>query len=124
MVFALECPDCGTVDLVRDGGRRWRSPNFNPVTRRWMCRHCRRLFAIGLAVWPVAHTGNRPRRGNRQPPWPPDTQSKPEHWPALRQLYGAVRQPARRGALVNLMDCPCLDRDDIDPACPFHGPDA
>jgi hypothetical protein len=128
IAFDLECPFCGALDVVRGvrgGGRRWRSPNFNPMTRRWTCRHCRRLFAVGLAVWPVARTGNRPGRGTLRVTEPLDTRPKPEHRAPLRELYGLVRQSAhRRGAPVNLMGCPCLDRDDVDPACPFHAADA
>jgi hypothetical protein len=123
--FSLECPYCGAVDVVRgSGGRRWRSPNFNPVTRRWQCRQCRRLCAIGLAVWPVAPTGNHLRREARGL-GPLDADPKPGQVKRLRELHGIVRRSAhQRNGPVNLMGCPCLDRDDVDPACPFHSPDA
>lgn len=117
--FSLECPSCGAVDTIRTGGRRWRSANFNPLTCRWFCRSCRRLFAVGLAVWPVAPTGNRSQR------WamPLDCQPKPDQFSALRQLHNRAlvrKTPRRCRDSINLMDCPCLDREDIDPACPFH----
>lgn len=121
LAFDVECPSCGTIAKVRGGGRRWRSPNFNPVTRRLACRSCRRLFAVGLAIWRVARTGNRPGRGRQRQPAPMDCQPKPEQLAALRSDYGLVRQPPhRRATPINLIGCPCLDREDVDPACPFH----
>jgi hypothetical protein len=120
VAFDLECPDCGTLDVVRAGRGRW-SANFNEITHRWMCRGCRRLWMIGLAVWPLRRTGNR----QRGPARPLDVRPTDKQLLDLPQLYGVVRQQRyRRGAPVNLVGCPCLDRDDLDPACPFHGENA
>jgi hypothetical protein len=116
--FSLECPHCCTLDVVRTG-RRWGSPNFNPLTNRWICRACRRLFAVGLAVRPVSPTGNRSPKAVV----PLDCLPQPDQRAALWQLQNRalVRKTAHRsGNPVNLLGCPCLDREDVDPDCPFH----
>lgn len=120
VAFDLECPRCGAVDVARRHHPWWRRrENFNAVTRRWRCRTCRQIWAVGLALWPVRRTGNR----QKGPVRPADVRPKPDQLPELRELYGIVRrQPRGRGDPVNLV-CHCLERD-VDPACPFHGWDA
>ena len=116
--FDLECPHCGSVDSIGRSRRPWKTfGHYNPITSKWLCPTCRRLFKIGLAIWPVSRTGNRQRGIARSA----DTIPSERELQSLRQLSGIVRVQSRgRGAPVNLIACPCLDRDDFDPACPFH----
>ena len=60
--FDVACPQCGTVDSVSRLQPWWkRKTNFDPHRSRWRCRTCRRVFAVGVALWPVSRAGNRPR---------------------------------------------------------------
>lgn len=67
--FDLACPNCGAVDVVPPSSGPalveghecfdwWRS--------RWRCRACRRVFAVGLVLWPTmadeTSGGQPPRR--------------------------------------------------------------
>jgi hypothetical protein len=116
--FDLQCPHCGTVDSVGPSRRPWKTHGtFNPVTSKWRCPSCRRILVIGVAAWRPQRTGNRQRGVAR----PADTIPTPVQ---LVELRGLVRpETRRRGDPVNLI-CNCLDRDDVDPACPFHGEEA
>jgi hypothetical protein len=120
LAFDLECPTCGTVDVVRHGRPWWRTraSAFNPITHRWRCRTCRQIFAVGLALWPVSRTGNRRPKGVGRPP---DTRPSLNQISVLNELRGVVRKQTRSlRDPVNLL-CHCLDRDDFDPARPWHG---
>ena len=109
--FDLACPNCGTVDCVSAVRPWWRrKTNFDPWRSRWRCRSCRRVFAVGIALWPVSTAGNRPREGR-----PVDT------IPTKHELLG-LQQTAQRGWCdpVNLTrDCVGTDSS----GCPLHGPD-
>jgi hypothetical protein len=66
--FDLACPNCGTVDCVRSpSGQPWwkGTRHFDGWRSRWRCRACRRVYAVGLALWPTRRAGNRPRAGGR-----------------------------------------------------------
>jgi hypothetical protein len=107
--FDLACPQCGTVDSVSCLRPWWkRKTNFDPWRSRWRCRACRRVFAVGLALWPVSRAGNRPREAR-----PTDT------IPTTQELLG-LQLVAERGwnDPVNLT-CECVDS--ASPACPLHG---
>ena len=107
--FDLACPQCGTVDSVSSLRPWWkRKTNFDPWRSRWRCRACRRVFAVGLALWPVSRAGNRPREAR-----PADT------IPTKQELLG-LQLVAERGwnDPVNVT-CECVDN--ASPACPLHG---
>jgi hypothetical protein len=73
---------------------------------------------VGLALWPVSRTGNRLPRGVGRPP---DTIPTDQQLNELNRLHGVFRKQKRSfGDPVNLV-CQCLERDDADPACPWHG---
>lgn len=107
--FDLACPRCGTVDSVSCLRPWWKKKtNFDPWRSRWRCRVCRRVFAVGLALWPVSRAGNRPREAR-----PADT------IPTMQQLLG-LKLLAERGwhDPVNLI-CECLD-EKRSITCPLH----
>ena len=107
--FDVACPQCGTVDSVSSLRPWWkRKTNFDPWRSRWRCRTCRRVFAVGLALWPVSRAGNRPREAR-----PLDTIPTP---PELLGLQVA----AERGwnDPVNLV-CECVGSNAAE--CPLHG---
>lgn len=88
--FDVACPNCGTVDCVRSAsGLPWwkGTRQFDTWRSRWRCRSCRRVFAVGLAIWPVRRAGNRPRGGGR----PVDTVPGRTHLLQLQEAYGLVR---------------------------------
>ena len=111
--FDVACPQCGTVDSVSCLRPWWkRKTNFDPHRSRWRCRTCRRVFAVGLALWPVSRAGNRPREAR-----PVDT------IPTKQEFLGLQLAAERRGwgDPVNLT-CECMDGR-LSLACPLHGPD-
>jgi hypothetical protein len=111
--FDVACPVCGTVDSVSALRPWWkRKANFDPWRSRWRCRVCRRVFAVGVVLWPASRAGNRPREGR-----PLDT------IPTSQELLG-LQVAAQRGWSdpVNVT-CECLDGQ-TSPACPLHGPDS
>jgi hypothetical protein len=110
--FDLACPVCGTVDSVSSLRPWWkRKANFDPWRSRWRCRVCRRVFAVGVVLWPASRAGNRPREGR-----PLDT------IPTSEELLG-LQVAAERGwgDAVNVT-CECVDGQSS-PACPLHGAD-
>ena len=110
--FDVACPQCGTVDSVSSVRPWWkRKTNFDPWRSRWRCRTCRRVYAVGLALWPVSRAGNRPREAR-----PIDT------IPTKQELLG-LQLAAERGwnDPVNLT-CECVGSASA--ACPLHGPSA
>ena len=69
--FDVACPNCGAVDAVRSasGLPWWKGTKcFDWWRSRWRCRACRRVFAVGLVLWP---TPRSPRTSTR--PFPPVT---------------------------------------------------
>ena len=118
--FDLECPHCGTIDCVRATSRLpWlnASPRFHIVRSRWRCRACRRVYAVGLALWPVRRAGNRPR-GDRRPL---DTRPSLTQIMQMRQVLGLVRGQSRGWHdEVNLI-CICGADEDSEhtPDCPL-----
>jgi hypothetical protein len=108
--FDVACPNCGTVDCVQQGRLWWkRKTNFDPWRSRWRCGVCRRVFAVGVVLWPVSRAGNRPREGR-----PADTIPSPQ------ELLGLL-QVTERGwnDPVNLT-CTCGRRGDGHaPQCPL-----
>ena len=111
--FDVACPRCGTIDSVTSLRPWWkRKTNFDPWRSRWHCRCCRRVFAVGVVLWPASRAGNRPREAR-----PPDT------IPTRQELLG-LQVAAERGwgDPVNLT-CECMDGQSS-PACPLHGPNS
>jgi hypothetical protein len=111
--FDVACPQCGTVDSVSRLRPWWkRKTNFDPWRSRWRCRRCRRVFAVGVVLWPASRAGNRPREAR-----PVDTIPTPQ------ELLG-LQVAAERGWSdpVNLT-CECMVGQSS-PACPLHGPDS
>jgi hypothetical protein len=109
--FDVACPQCLSIDSVSCLLPWWkRKANFDPVRSRWRCRVCRRVFAVGLALWPVSRAGNRPREQR-----PADT------IPTGQELMGLLLVAQRGwGDPVNLT-CECEDGP-ASPACPLHAP--
>jgi hypothetical protein len=109
--FDLSCPRCGVVDSVSSLRPWWkRKSNFDPWRSRWRCRSCRRVFAVGVVLWPVSRAGNRPREAR-----PADTIPTPQ------ELLG-LQMVAERGwnDAVNVT-CECVDGlSSAD--CPLHAP--
>jgi hypothetical protein len=107
--FDVACPQCGTVDSVSSLRPWWkRETNFDPWRSRWRCRRCRRVFAVGLALWPVSRAGNRPREAR-----PADT------IPTKQELLGLMLVADRGwGDPVNVT-CECVEGASS-PACPLH----
>jgi hypothetical protein len=107
--FDVACPTCGTVDCVSAQRPWWkRKTNFDPWRSRWRCRTCRRVFAVGVALWPVTKAGGRPRERR-----PADT------IPTTPELLG-LQLAAERGwnDPVNLT-CECRGTDST--LCALHG---
>jgi hypothetical protein len=111
-VFDLSCPSCGAVDSVSSRRPWWkRKANFDPWRSRWRCRVCRRVFAVGVVLWPVSRAGNRPREDR-----PVDT------IPSKQELLGLHLAVERGwGDALNLT-CECIGTDST--ACALHGPGA
>jgi hypothetical protein len=109
--FDLACPVCCAIDSVSCLQPWWRrKANFDPWRSRWRCRRCRRVFAVGLALWPVRRAGNRPREAR-----PADT------IPTKQELLGLMLVCERGwGDPVNLA-CACVDGQSS-PGCPLHAP--
>lgn len=94
---------------MRFGRLRWKKQsNFDSWRSRWQCRSCRRVFAVGLALWPVRRAGNY-RRDQR----PVDTIPTKDNLRGLLQRYSrGWNEP------VNLA-CACVGEDATD--CLLHG---
>ena len=117
--FDLACPNCGAVDCVRtaSGLPWWKgTEHFNRVRSRWRCRACRRVYVVGLALWPARRSGNRPRGGAIPPDTIPNRAQREQLWLA----YGFVRTKTRGwNDEVNLV-CTCRSVDDDHaPFCPL-----
>jgi hypothetical protein len=109
--FDLSCPRCNTVDSVSALRPWWkRKANFNPWRSRWECRSCRKVFAVGVVLWPVSRAGNRPREDR-----PIDT------IPTKQELLG-LQLAVERGwtDAVNVVACECIGTDST--ACALHAP--
>ncbi len=109
--FDLSCPNCGTVDCVRSAsGLPWwkGTTHFDSWRSRWQCRACRRVYVVGLALWPARRAGNRPRPDGR----PIDTIPDRAQVMQLREVHGLVRTQSRGWhEPVNLI-CTCDRGDD------------
>jgi len=108
--FDLQCPECGEVDVVRHTPPWWRrKKTFDGWRHRWRCRACRRVFAVGLAIWPVSRAPSP--RGHR----PFDT------IPTRSELHG-LRLAYNRGPddPTNIA-CDCFGTDTSE--CALHGED-
>lgn len=119
--FDVVCPQCGTIDCVRSRSRLpgWKARlRFNPITARWQCRACRRIYAVGLAVWPVRRTGNVPRDFGQ----PVDTVPNEFQRADLHELYGIVRAESRgwRDPVNLICTCPAFEGKHA-PDCPLAG---
>jgi hypothetical protein len=123
IAFDLACPNCGTVDSVGHGRPWWKRPdNFDRFMSRWECRSCRRVFAIGLAIWPVRRAGNRPHFSNRRPV---DTIPNRERLEALRALRGLSMWDTRGWRDPVNVVCSCEDPEQNPLSdCSVHGGDA
>lgn len=133
--FTCECPRCGQIiqahfdrpisqvrrklaQRVREkrnhGGQRL---TYNPLTSRLTCPSCRRIFGVGLLLYPVGE-----RAQSRQPY---DTQPTYRQLAALRQLGGGflLSRPLKGRDSVNIVTrgvCRCrFGRPDS--MCPVHG---
>jgi len=131
--FVCECPACGHLihayfdhpaKVRRQEAQRKRpsAPRrhvYNPLTSRVCCPLCRRIWAVGLILYPVAR-----RAPSKQP-----TDQKPTYRQllALRQYAGGIlAEQVRQGDdAVNVAicaDCTCPDSYGAwAPACPIHG---
>lgn len=117
--FDLACPNCGTADCVRSrSGLPWwkGTRQFDSWRSRWRCRACRRVFAVGLAVWPARRSGNRPRPDGR----PVDTIPNQRERNDMRPLYGIIREESRgwREPVNLICNCPAFDGEHA-PGCPL-----
>jgi hypothetical protein len=121
--FDIACPNCGVIDCVRTrvGRPWWKDTNhFHRWRSRWRCRACRRVFAIGLAIWPVRRAGNRPAKGCTMPS---------DRLPTLRELQqlrdlhalGLVQATTRGLSEPVNVACYCEAQQGDDPECPLHG---
>ena len=129
--FDLACPNCGAVDCVRSAsGLPWwkGARRFDSWRSRWRCRACRRVFVVGLAIWPARRTGNAQQRPFDRPLNDPGRDSRPaDTIPSraqieeLNELHGLVRAQARGWREpVNLI-CICGSTDDDHrPDCPLN----
>ena len=144
--FTCECPRCGQLiqaHFDRSSGisvgevrrkeaqrktikLRGRHLTYNPLTSRLTCPRCRRLFAVGLLLYPVQERSRQQQ--------PQDTQPTYKQLLALRQLQGGgflVNTPIRGRDSVNLAvqgTCTCTlvgrwDALRVRPSstCPVHG---
>jgi hypothetical protein len=122
--FDLACPNCGAVDAVRSasGLPWWKGTKcFDWWRSRWRCRACRRVFAVGLVLWPTRRAGNRPRGGGQ----PVDTVPSTVQAGSLQLVYGLVRTQTRGWYdPVNLI-CTCASDDHRHaPDCPLSDDEA
>jgi hypothetical protein len=113
--FDVACPNCATVDSVSCSRPWWkRKVNFDPWRSRWRCRVCRRVFAVGVVLWPVTRAGNRPREGR-----PADT------IPSKQELLGLLQVAARGWNDPVNLTCTCGRHGaDHTPQCPLWTADA
>jgi hypothetical protein len=91
--------------------RFWRS--------RWRCRACRRVYCVGLALWPARRTGNRLRYADGRPV---DTIPSRAQIDGLNELYGLVRAQSRgwRQPVNLICTCGVSVDDDHRPDCPLN----
>ena len=110
VAFDVACPQCGAVDSVNSVRPWWkRKANFDFWRSRWRCRVCRRVFAMGVVLWPVTKAGNRPREAR-----PSDT------IPTRAELLGLLQVEALGwNDPVNLA-CECEAPSWVGD-CPLHG---
>lgn len=113
LTLDLACPHCGTVYGAPYGRpksaahhARHRSPvyGYNPVTGRFTCRTCERVYLVGVLFWRVSPRAKRPA----------DTvPTSPEAVALRRQLEGTwqgrsrvleVAPSERRGQVNRLID--------------------
>ena len=93
------------------------SPRFHIFRYRWRCRACRRVYTVGLVLWPATRAGNFPRGGGR----PPDTFPSVLQCMQMREILGLIRQQSCGWHQeVNLI-CICGADEDTDhtPDCPL-----
>lgn len=124
--FHCECPACGTMIVAHKDGRlgvehsaykRRRATQYNPIAAQLTCPGCRRVFGVGLILWPL-------QRGGRRATVPADHQPTRRELRALAgQAYGIwATEVKRQGAALNLAidaECKCPPggwRGD----CPVH----
>lgn len=140
--FTCECPRCGEilrahfsgkpVSHVRRAEAKKASPTpakgegakpadvtvYNPLTQRLQCTRCRRVFAVGLLLYPVGSHAAAQQPYDTKPTW--------QQLLAIRQLSNAayfVDKPIRGRDSVNLaVDGVCICKDGrIDHVCAVHG---
>lgn len=134
--FTVECPRCATLiraafkniaQTRRQEAKKTRpsakdpgNPTvavFNPLTQRLTCPQCRRVFAVGLLLYPVASRMNPGQPYDTAPTWKQLLEE--------RQLCSAfiLQQPIKGAASVNILvesACSCEGRA-LAPSCPVHG---
>lgn len=133
----MECPRCGTVLHLADGGRQairrarrhHRSPaaGWNPLTSRLECPACELVMLIGLLAWPVGRGGTHGAQTVPRDQVPNERQLS-----QLRQEAGGwwmpqeTRKPRYRPDDSNITAA-CICRPGAenttaqDPECPIHG---
>lgn len=140
--FTCECPRCGEilrahfsgkpVSHVRRAEAKKDRPTpakgegakpadvtvYNPLTQRLQCTRCRRVFAVGLLLYPVGSHAAAQQPYDTKPTW--------QQLLAIRQLSNAayfVDKPIRGRDSVNLaVDGVCICKDGrIDRVCAVHG---
>lgn len=126
--FHCECPACGQVLIARRESRRQipkikrRSIQYDPIASRLTCPACRRVFGVGLLLWPL-------RAGGRSSMHKIPADHKPTRR-QLRQLaqysYGIwTTEIKRQGEALNLAidaECTCPELDGgWRESCPVHG---
>jgi hypothetical protein len=131
--FVCECPRCGHLihayfdqpagsvrkDLRQGIPLRGRERTYNPLTSRLTCPACRKTWAAGLLLYPVAR-----RKAARQPA---DQKPTEAQLLQLRQYAGGflAAQVIAGNDAVNVAvtaDCTCPEgKGGWAPACPVHG---
>lgn len=140
--FTCECPKCGqvlvaTFERIGDvrrrlvqssrpvGKNRKGTPLYNPVTQRLICHRCRRVWGIGLLIYPIAAKSMSYQPYDTAPTW--------QQLRAIRQLGNgtALTEPIRGTDSVNILiehTCECVIEGSAEapitvysPTCPVHG---
>ncbi len=135
--FTVECPRCAQlisahfdrrmpIGHVRRAEATKARPStrrnskdlvYNPLTSRLCCPRCRRIWAVGLLLYPVHERSQGQQPDDTRPSW--------QQLLELRQLGGAflANKPIRGRDSVNLyVEAPCTcERGRIAPDCPVHG---
>lgn len=127
--FHCECPQCGTLLIAskdpkkasgyRAVGHR-AATQYNPLTSRLTCSNCRRVWGVGLVLWPV-------RQGRSSSTIPEDHRPTRKQLAQLRQYTVGIApdQDICQGDPLNLAidgECTCPDVEGgWRRSCPVHG---